>query len=551
MVPLFFVQVPLKGQELGDFNLSNNYRFVDQYDTLLVGMLRQNDSLAIFARDLLNKSQQKNDLLYNTIAKQILNSQDSNDQLSKDFQELITSMLKQESGRTETVKLFLKLGRIMYKKRAFNQSLDFYMASYYLSEKMEDKGLFYLSKHAVGTLKNRIGDFSKSYEIHNSNLELIKSNVLTPYSHRNHLVTLFSLAISCRNLGKLDLTSKYNRLGKSLALKNQDLEMANLFLQHQALTMVSVDDSKINLVKALDTLLKATDHFEKEHFNPDLAISYYFLGKINYDLNRRDEAVNYFKRVDSIFQITNDIHPEAIPAYDYLIKNYKEADDSEQQLFYVNQFLVVDSVVKDYKSYLNNKITLEYDIPNLLAEKDLIITKQKSNERLYYLLIFVLTTSVILIFVLFYRRQRNLKRQFQLVMTKKQGEEKATSNTKHSELPKEIVNHILKGLEEFEEKEQFTNRSISLNSLSQDLKTNSSYLSKTINLYKHKNFSNYLNDLRLEYAFNELKKSRKFRNYKISAIAREVGFGNTETFSKLFKEKYGLYVSYFIKQLNK
>ncbi|MEO1485170.1 MAG: hypothetical protein AAFU57_05465 [Bacteroidota bacterium] len=488
LAPLLFVQVPLKGQELGDFNLSNNYRFVDQYDTLLVGMLRQNDSLAIFARDLLNKSQQKNDLLYNTIAKQILNSQDSNDQLSKDFQELITSMLKQESGRTETVKLFLKLGRKMYRKRAFSKSLDFYMVSYYLSEKMEDKGLFYLSKHAVGTLKNRIGDFSESYEIHNSNLELIESKILTPYNYKYHLVTLFSLAISCRNLGKLELASKFNRSGKSLALKNKDLEMANLFLQHQAITMVSIDDSKKNLVQALDTLLKATDYFEKEHFNPDLAICYYYLGKINHDLNSKDKAIDYFKRVDSIFQITNDIHPEAIPAYDYLIKNYKETDDSEQQLFYVNQFLVVDSVVKDYKSYLNNKITLEYDIPNLLAEKDLIISKQESNERLYYLIIILLITSVILILVLFSRRQKHLKSQFQIIMTQKQEKVQTTTNFKHSEVPERIIKQILNGLEEFEKKEQFTNRSISLNSLSQDLKTNSSYLSKTINVYKHKTF---------------------------------------------------------------
>lgn len=79
------------------------------------------------------------------------------------------------------------------------------------------------------------------------------------------------------------------------------------------------------------------------------------------------------------------------------------------------------------------------------------------------------------------------------------------------------------------------------------LETNSTYLSKTINQYKNKNFSQYINDLRIEDTITRLREDKKFRNYSIKAIAEEVGFSNSESFSKAFFKKTGYQPSYFIK----
>ncbi len=81
--------------------------------------------------------------------------------------------------------------------------------------------------------------------------------------------------------------------------------------------------------------------------------------------------------------------------------------------------------------------------------------------------------------------------------------------------------------------------------------TNYTYLSKVINLQKGKHFSNYINDLRIVYAYQELKKDPKLRNYTIKAIAKECGFKSAESFSKAFLKKTGIYPSHFIKSLNK
>ncbi len=80
--------------------------------------------------------------------------------------------------------------------------------------------------------------------------------------------------------------------------------------------------------------------------------------------------------------------------------------------------------------------------------------------------------------------------------------------------------------------------------------TNSTYLSKVINLKKDKNFSQYINDLRIDYTIHLLKENPRIRKYTIKAIASECGFKSAESFSKGFYKKYGIYPSYYLKQLD-
>ena len=92
---------------------------------------------------------------------------------------------------------------------------------------------------------------------------------------------------------------------------------------------------------------------------------------------------------------------------------------------------------------------------------------------------------------------------------------------------------------------------ITLANLAIDFNTNSRYLSKIINVNKGKNFSTYISDLRIDYSIEKLKTNEKFRKLAIKGIAFEIGFNNTESFSKAFYRKTGIYPSYFIKEIEK
>ncbi|WP_121147007.1 helix-turn-helix domain-containing protein [Tenacibaculum discolor] len=72
-----------------------------------------------------------------------------------------------------------------------------------------------------------------------------------------------------------------------------------------------------------------------------------------------------------------------------------------------------------------------------------------------------------------------------------------------------------------------------------------------MNQYKNTSFSNYVNQLRIEYTVEKLKNDTLWRKYTVKAIAQEVGFKNAESFSKAFYKFTSIKPSYFIKELEK
>ncbi len=126
-----------------------------------------------------------------------------------------------------------------------------------------------------------------------------------------------------------------------------------------------------------------------------------------------------------------------------------------------------------------------------------------------------------------------------------------TEKAKLSQLSSQTIQTILKDLSSFEIKQDFLNNNITLVYLALKLKTNSKYLSKTINLHKKKSFSQYINDLRIEYLIEKLKTDKTFTNYTIKAIGKEIGFNTSNAFSKAFFKKAGMHPSQYIKELNR
>src|SRR5690606_15073890 len=110
---------------------------------------------------------------------------------------------------------------------------------------------------------------------------------------------------------------------------------------------------------------------------------------------------------------------------------------------------------------------------------------------------------------LYYLKQRTYKKRLQAVLETNYTEEAPSpvveDKKKELDIDEFTVQQILKDLREFESGTQFLKEGISLTSLSKKFNTNSSYLSKVINTYRKKNFSTYINDLRINYAIERLK----------------------------------------------
>ncbi|MCB0457295.1 MAG: helix-turn-helix domain-containing protein [Flavobacteriaceae bacterium] len=127
---------------------------------------------------------------------------------------------------------------------------------------------------------------------------------------------------------------------------------------------------------------------------------------------------------------------------------------------------------------------------------------------------------------------------------------KTVKNVEAISISEDIVTEILSKLKQFEADKKYIDKDLDLPGLAKSLGTNHSYLSRVINQVKNKSFKNYLNDLRIEYAYIDLQTNPKMRQYTIEAIASDVGFKSAESFSKKFKARYGMYPSVFLRKLN-
>jgi len=182
-----------------------------------------------------------------------------------------------------------------------------------------------------------------------------------------------------------------------------------------------------------------------------------------------------------------------------------------------------------------------------------IISKEYSFQpkRLFFTMI----SEVSILLINFHQRREEKYRSILKNLHHKIGDDSLLPNTllssKSVPVSKEIREAVLLKLNAFEFQKGYLSTTINLTSLAKFLETNSSYLSKIINNAKGKSFKNYLNDLRIEYAYEELKNNSQKRKFTIEANAFDFGFKSAESFSKKFKTTYGVYPSKFIKGLEK
>jgi AraC-like DNA-binding protein len=111
------------------------------------------------------------------------------------------------------------------------------------------------------------------------------------------------------------------------------------------------------------------------------------------------------------------------------------------------------------------------------------------------------------------------------------------------------VENILNQLHVFEKDHKFLDNQISQKLLSESLGTNSTYLSKIINIYKGKSFNHYINDLRIDYIIEFMKNDAKYLNIDVKELATMAGFTNAISFSDNFQRKYQIKPSFFIKMM--
>ena len=441
-------------------------------------------------------------------------------------------------------------------KKAHSKALENYLQVSMYAKKMNQGYVLFRANHNIAVIKTLIGDYEEALLIAKENLEYPRKNQKN-ISQQEYLSPLTVVAYIYNDLKKIDSASYYNSFGIQEALRMKDTLYYHNFALNQALTHYH----NANFEVAIDSFQKHIPKFlQLEQLNQKVtqrpSIYLFYFGKSYFELNQKEEGIKYFKKVDSIFMQDKTLFPTITDTYGYLIDYYKERNDANAQVLYLNRLMEVQDIVHSQEVYLNRKIFTEYDIPKLKA-KNKEIAEKGTQLRKTILILSGLVFILVVAFGIQYRKRQIYKKRFQEILHKsevpKEKKKKAIAknDSKTINVPDHIIEEILKGLDYFEKNHEFTSNKTTLAFLSKKLGTNPNYLSKVINHYKGTSFTKYLNNLRIDYTVQQLKENATYRKYTIKAIAYEVGFNNVQSFAKAFYNSKGINPSFFMKELKK
>ena len=440
-------------------------------------------------------------------------------------------------------------GNVFFELGDYKKSLDQYLIAIDLAKMNNNKFQCLTLKFNIGLLKNNLGERKEAQKIFKSYLVQIEQE--NGNYHTNYIKGLYAIADSYTYSKESDTADIYIKKGIYYALKSNDNYLYSYFILTSGINKYFKNDFK----NAIDSLRKAKALLKLNNFEQTrIATSDYYIGKSLYELNRKGESLIYFNKVDSLLHITKDITPELIDSYNYLIKDSKITNNLKSQVRYINSLIQFDSILDSNYKYIKNTLIKKYDTPELILEKEKLISELNKNETILknrvIVLIIVLIISILFLYYFISKNILNRKKYDLLTQEIKSNQKNKIVEIRDIGISEHVINDILTKLENFEASDKFISKFYTLNSLSKELNTNSSYLSKVINVTRETNFTQYLNDLKIDFTLKKLSSDKRFRSYTIKAISEESGFNNAQSFSAAFHKKTGIYPSYFIKRLN-
>ena len=456
---------------------------------------------------------------------------------------------------------YLNRGRVFLEEKKYEKSLIDLLQSIEYSSKTDDDYTIYKTRYYIAQNKIYLGLYQEALQ----ELELctiyFKKNLDKKSLGKDYeMFYLFSL------MSYIDTNTKLYKQKENKALlleafdyvnKNNLQQYLPYFVASEGMDAYFEKNYSSSILKLKQALLLYND--KRFHYTEN-----FYLGMAYWQEGDKEEAVRYFKLIDAEYSKNGKLDPHFRPTYEYLIKYYQSSGNKNLQLQYVKKLMDLDRNYEKNFKYLYTTINKEYDTKKLQQEKNRLESSLQ-RQRLYYFIFIILVFLAAAFFIYrFLKLQKKYRDKFENILHSDEYENNENLSLGSSatlQLPEneeiyydnipginpQIVEQIVKQLENLESQKLFLDPQISQRSLSEAFGTNSSYLSKIINIYKDKNFNHYINDLRVDYILMLLKTKRKYLNKDVKELANIAGFNSTDSFSKNFQRKFDMKPSQFVK----
>ncbi len=459
----------------------------------------------------------------------------------------LDSMMKISKGFHKSMVTFTyyRKGQFYCKHRKLKLALQNYLLAYKNIESEDD---FYLSyiKYEIAVVKVIMGKHEEALAtFHEMEKQL---------SPKKDIDVIFALSNTYFNMNNLEKAIKYTSQGLNLTEKLNRKDFYQFFVSNRG----KIFYKSYQFDKAIKDLQVSLKTIKNTGDFANFAENCYYLGESYRKSYNREKALLYFNKIDSVFNKDKYIFPVIINSYKHLISDAKNSKNIDKTLYYTNQLLKADSLIKQNYDYIIDTTHKEYDLPELIADKEVMIKELKNSSRnsiiIFSLIVFLSSIS----FWFYHKKKKNelieqkklfnqylIDNDLRVVLNEN---EKVIEKTNSIDIDEEIIDEILEKLSLFENNLGFK-KEITLDSLAKEFDTNTSYLSMIINKKKGFSFPAYINNLRIEHTIELLQRNKKYMNYSIKGLAFEVGFSSVQTFSRAFLAKTGVNASFFINEL--
>jgi len=548
------------------FSISSSFSQENDFDKLksdYIPLPKNSEQKLHDAKLYLAEAKKENDLLKIVIGYERFISLYSHTKTAISYSDSIILLTKNAKLDEYPEKGYLLKGTQLYYNSKYREALDNFAIANDLAITSKNIAQQISIKHYIGLLKNVSDEKEEALAIFQENLEFITKNDYQKKDSQQYLKSLFALADSYNKNRILDSAEVVHQRGITASLQDKDQYLYPWFLLSYGITSYFKED----YIKGKDSLQKAATFFKTNE--KALSSTYLYIYKCLEKQDKNAESLPYLYKVDSIYQNHPKVVFQAREAYELLNTAHKTSGDDAARLSAIEKLLAVDDIISTDYQNLGKEIVTKYETPLLISEKEALLSKKEelitkledSNFLSQKTILVLIILSVLLSGAIFYFFRRNVvyKKRFNALMLEYEQKEKnkkeevikkVPSISKAAVgIPQEIIDAVLIKLEKFEKNNKFAKKSYTLTKLAKELDTNSTYLSKIINMTKGMNFANYMNEIRIDYAITQLKENKLFRSYTIKAIAIDVGFNNAQSFSVAFHKKTGIHPSYFLKQL--
>lgn len=277
------------------------------------------------------------------------------------------------------------------------------------------------------------------------------------------------------------------------------------------------------------------------------------LGKVF--LKKRDykSALTYFNNAWNIAQESS-FFDLKLQVGRSLLHYYKETGSDKEYIVFAETYLKLKEDEEYKRNTINNKLV------HSMYEKEVLINKQHKRQ-MYYAQWGLMILSFSLLFLFFTKGSEISKFFLFKLHIKNRPNALSISKEDHNQefeeeeegdkeyMSKDMEDFILERIEVFEKQKGFLDKDISLSVLAGQFGCNHRYLSHVVNKYKQKEFTSYINELRIKYIVQCLYDNSDYLLYKISYLAEQSGFASHSRFTITFKKVLGESPSQFISRL--